>query len=411
MNLPNAPVVWIVNNYAQEPNGAGGTRHFSLAKKLKQRGFDPYIIAASTVHNQTKQRLREGEDVRIDVINDIPFVWLRSPVFSSNGLRRLWNMLDFAMQVPKRKLIKHIPKPDVVIGSSPDPFAAFGAQRAAAKYRAKFIYEVRDFWPLSLIELGKLHPLHPLALTMGFIERFLCKRSNRVISVQKHAGLYLASRRVPENKFVHLPNGIDLSLFPEPSSKEPGDDFVFMYFGAHGNGNGLENILFAMKTVEANDPTAHIHLRLIGDGPLKEALKAQAAVLGLKRVSFEAPIPKRDIPILAATADALVFNVVDMPVLRYGISANKLFDYLAAKRPVIFACNASDDLVAAAHAGLSVPAGDHAALAKAMLKLAAMDSATLKQMGENGRNHVETMHSFEALGETLTTMLQQVLKE
>jgi glycosyltransferase involved in cell wall biosynthesis len=403
------PAIWIVNNYANEPDGAGGTRHFSLAKQLKASGYSPYIIAASTLHNQDGQRLTANEDIRVSVIETVPFVWLRAPKFSGNGLRRLWNMIRFAGQLPRRKLLHHIPPPALVIGSTPDPFAALGAYFAATKHGARFIYEVRDFWPISLIELGKLKRWHPLAIVMYAIEAFLCRRASLILTVQCHAHQYLERYRVPREKWAYLPNGVDVSLFPEPPLKEPSERFTFMYFGAHGHGNSLENILLAMRSVEALDPTGRIHCRLVGNGPLKPALVAQAKHLGLTRVHFEPSVPKREIPALAAQADVLLFNVFDMPILRYGISANKLFDYLAAKRPIIFACNASDDPVAKAHAGLTVPANNPEALANAMLQLAATDTARLHEMSVGGRRYVEVSHNFETLGNQLAAALRPLL--
>lgn len=405
------PVIWLVNHYAQEPGSAGGTRHFSLARQLQLHGFAPYIIAASTEHNLGKQRLAKSESLRVDTIDGVPFVWLRSPSYDGNGLKRLWNMLDFARRVAGNKLLHHIPKPDAVIGSTPDPFAAFGAARAARKHKAKFLCEVRDFWPISLIELGKLSASHPLAKIMTAIETRLYRQAARILVVQQRSDLYLTPRGVAAEKIVWVPNGIDLALFPDPGPKAETADFTFMYFGAHGNGNALENVLHAMMHAEEKDPEGRIHLRLIGDGPLKPALIEKAKEFGLKRTSFEPPIPKRDIPALAAEADALLFNVVDMPILKYGISANKLFDYLAARRPVLFACNAVNNPVAEAGAGITVPAGDAHALCDAMLELVAKPQAERLAMGERGRAYVAKHHAIEALGATLAHTLRQTLKE
>lgn len=407
----NKPVIWLVNHYAQEPGGAGGTRHFSLAKQLQARGFAPYIIAASTEHNVGRQRLADHESIRVDTIEGIPFVWLRTSPYAGNGLKRLWNMIDFGFRVRSSALLKYIPKPDIVIGSTPDPFAALGAERAAKKHNAKFVCEVRDFWPISLIELGKLKAGHPLARLMFSIESHLYKKAARILVVQQRSDLYLTPRGVAAEKIVWLPNGIDLTMFPDPGPKAPEPSFTFMYFGAHGNGNALDNVLHAMIHVEEKDPEGRFRLRLIGDGPLKASLQELAKTYKLTRVSFEPPIPKRDIPALAAQADALLFNVVDMPILKYGISANKLFDYLAARRPVVFACNAVNNPVEDAKAGITVPAGDAHALADAMLGLAARGPEELLAMGERGRAYVALNHSVEAIGATLATTLSDLCAE
>lgn len=407
----SSTVVWIVNHYAQEPNGAGGTRHFSLACELKARGLSPYIIAASTVHNQKAQRLDAAQSLRIDTIEGIPFVWLKTSIFEGNGLKRLYNMVRFGWQVRSKELLAHIPKPDVVIGSSPDPFAALGAERAAAKHGAIFLYEIRDLWPLSLIELKRMKRLHPLALLMSAIERFLIARAKRILVVQQQSDRYLVPRGANPAHIIYLPNGIDLTLFPEPAAKQKDEHFTFMYFGAHGNGNALDTLLYAMQKIEKAYPNTTIRLRLIGDGPLKPTLVALSSSLGLKHVTFEAPIAKRDIPALAAQADALIFHVVDMPVLKYGISANKLFDYLAARRPVIFACNAPNNPVADAQAGLTIAACDADAMANAMQEMAMITHTELGAMGDRGRAYVSKMHSTKALGQTLFDTITHITQK
>ncbi len=410
MSSPHSPVVWIINHYAQEPNGAGGTRHFSLAKQLLQSGFSPYIIAASTVHNQNAQRLNKNESIKIELQDEVPFVWLKSNEYEGNGIKRLLNMVQFGAKLFSSNLKKAIPAPDIIIGSTPDPFAALGAERVAARYKVPFICEVRDFWPISLIELGKMSKKHPLALIMFAIERWIFKRAKRIIVVQQRSDLYLTPLGIDSSKMIYIPNGIDLKLFPEPEMVPERDTITLMYFGAHGNGNALDNLLYGMKLVEQQDNSRHISLRLIGDGPLKPNLEKLAKELQLSRVTFEAPIPKRDIPALAAQADILVFNVVDMPILRYGISANKLFDYLAAKRPVIFACNAVNNPVEDAKAGITVAAGSPTAMADAILTLSALPLNERRIMGENGRAYVINNHSFEHLGEKLAATLKDVLR-
>jgi glycosyltransferase involved in cell wall biosynthesis len=407
--MQHPAVIWIVNHYAQEPSGPGGTRHFSLARQLQKQGFAPYIIASGTTHNVGTQRLAEGQLLRVDWIENIPFIWLHTAAHNGNELKRLFSMIGFARRVMNKKLIESIPKPDIVIGSTPDPFAALAAQRVAARHKAIFIYEIRDLWPLSLIELKKIKPLHPLALVMSGIERFLCRQAKRILVVQQYTHQYLTPRGIDLKKIIYLPNGIDLTLFPEPEAKQPEDRFTFMYFGAHGNGNALQNVLYAMKIIETKDTTGRIRLRLIGDGPHKRMLQNLAQSLGLQHVSFEPPIPKRDIALLATQADAFVFNVVDMPLLRFGISANKLFDYMASKRPVVFACNAAGDPISAAQSGINVAAAKPEALADAMIALAALPHSELQAMGQRGRDYVSAVHGIEALGKTLGDTINSAL--
>jgi glycosyltransferase involved in cell wall biosynthesis len=138
----------------------------------------------------------------------------------------------------------------------------------------------------------------------------------------------------------------------------------------------------------------------------------KASGLGLKRISFEPPVPKSQISALAAQADAFVLTVLDLPNLyRYGISMNKMFDYLAASRPIIMASNAANNPVADAQAGLSVEPGQPEALAQAILQIATTPIEERQRMGRAGRDYVEQNHGFAQLSARLASVLDEVCAE
>jgi glycosyltransferase involved in cell wall biosynthesis len=229
-----------------------------------------------------------------------------------------------------------------------------------------------------------------------------------------HAWQYIVPLGIAKERVVWIPNGVDLSLFPRlnPSVNRPDKGFTLMYFGAHGQANGLDNVLQAMQLVQQSAAGSGIGLRLIGDGPLKPELQARAAAMGLSNVTFEPSVPKSQIPVLAAQADAFVIAVLDLPQLyRFGISMNKLFDYLAAERPILIASNAANNPVADAKAGISVPAGQADMLAGAILKLAATPLEERERMGRAGREYVEQNHGFEQLAGRLAMTLDAVHAE
>lgn len=414
MNEPaKSRVIWMLNHYAQMPGGAGGsTRHYSLCKYLRPHGWQGFILAASTELNTGTQRLTDNEQSRLEVVDDVNYLWLKCPSYSGNGLARMRNMLVFFWQAMRKRQTGMLPHPDVILGSSPHPFAALAGYMLAKRYRVPFIYEVRDLWPDSLIELGSISGNHPLSMLFRWIETKLARKSARIVTIPPLVKHYFAPKRIPSEKIVWVANGIDLGFFPTPTPKDDTDKFQFMYFGAHGNGNALHHVLDAMKLLQDRPDAQEIHLRLIGDGPLKAELVQQADFLELKNVTFEAPVPKKEIPALAAQADGFVFNVMDAPVLtKYGISPNKLFDFFAAGRPILFACSAVNNPVLEAEAGLSVQAGSAEKLAEGMMQLANMPLAERQAMGRRGRAYVEANHSFTALAAKLADMLARVVTE
>lgn len=400
--------VWILNHYAQEPGGPGGTRHYSLARSMRNYGWRASIIAASTEHGTGRERLKGGEMRRLDLFDDVPFLWLRTAAYSGNGADRIRNMIGYTRAALRKENLAGLTPPDVIVGSSVHPFAAWAGLRLARRYRVPFVFEVRDLWPQTLVDMGRLSEGHPFTWIMRRLERHLYKNAARIAVLLPHAHKYIEPLGIGREKIEWVPNGIELDIFPKPKPKSPADKFTLMYFGAHGAANGLDNVLSAMLALRERDLPIPINLRIIGDGPLKADLVAMAKDMKLESVSFEKPVPKREIANLAADADAFVFNLIDAPVFKYGISSNKLFDFMACGRPVIFSCDASNNPVAEAGGGVTVAAGQPERLAQTIVDLAAMSNAQLQAMGAANRKHIEENYEFDRLGRKFAHMLDSV---
>ncbi len=369
-------------------------------------GWQVTVIAASVNHGTGRQRLVGKKVTRLDIIKGVPFLWVRTPAYAGNGVGRVKNMLTYTFRVLLKDTTSSLPKPDVVVGSSVHPFAALAGAWLARRYRLPFVFEVRDLWPQTLIEMGRLKEKSLVTWALRKLELWLYHKAVRIIVLLPKAWKYIVPLGISHDKLVWIPNGVDFSLFPKPSPAKPTDKFTLMYFGSHGSANGLDNVLRAMRELQWIPNWGHIHLRLIGDGPLKPKLVEMAHEWGLKNVTFEAPVAKSQIPEIAAQADAFVIAVLDLPGLyKFGISMNKLFEYMAAMRPVIIASDASNNPIADAKAGLTVPPGQPEALAKAILEVAALSSEARHCMGKAGREYVEHNHRFDLLAKRLADTL------
>lgn len=394
--------VWILNHYAQEPKSGGGTRHFDLARRLSQHGWTASIIASGVEHNTGRDRLL-GKSARLDVIDGVSFLWLATPSYRGNGAARLRNMLAYATRAILPSAISDLPKPDAIIGSSVHPFAGVSGYILARRYRVPFIFEVRDLWPETLIDMGAISEHGLAARFFRALEGFLYRKAVKIITPLPRAYDYISRFKIDEEKIVWIPNGVDFHRFSHVEPAPTREMFTLMYFGAHGVANGLSNVIDAMKSLAAYP----IKLRLIGDGPEKTDLMKRAE--GMTSISFEPPIPKEAIPTVAAEADAFVFNLINAPVFRFGISPNKLSDFMAAARPVIFACDAVNNPVQDSSAGISVVPQAPEALADAILTMSQTSLADRNGMGQRGRQYVAENHSFDKLAEKFAATLDHAL--
>ena len=389
--------IWIINHYAAPPAMAGGTRHYQLARQLKQRGHDVLIIAANYNHFSQSFMPTPAGVGKIDDAYEVPFIWIPTPRYRGNTLSRFWNMLVFSSRLLNKKYLPLSSPPDVIIGSSPHLFAAFGAELLSRRLKKPFVLEIRDLWPETLVDLGRMSTRHPLIKIMKHIEKYLYKRAKRIISLLPAADKYLIACGVDPEHILWLPNAIDTDIVPDNLLPATSDKFTFMYAGAHGLANDLDTVLHAAKILQDKSSADRMRICLIGEGPAKRHLQELAAQLKLTSVEFLDPVPKNQIYSVLNRADAFLMLLKKSPVFRWGISPNKLFDYLVMERPVIFGVDTPFNPIEQYHAGLSVPPSDPAALATAMHDLSLLPKEELNNMGLRGKNFVLQHHHIQQL--------------
>ncbi len=416
--------VWIVNHYAAGPDEPSGTRHYALARRLVARGHQVTIFAASLDHATGRDRIAGRLTLaRRQTVDGVQFVWLRTVPYRGNTLRRQLNMLSFLVMF----LVAQAgdPAPDVIIGSTVHPFAAWGAWLAAKVRGARFLFEIRDLWPQTLVDLGAMRLGSPVERGLRLLEAFLVRRASSVITLLPGIRDYLREQGLPSGHVVYIPNGADLDAFAaglaigeapdevaatlaEAERLRAAGRFVIGYTGAFGRVNRCDLIARAAVIAERRMP-GRVGLILVGDGPERPVIERAAA--GSPAVCIGRPIPKRWVPGLLRAVDATVVHTTFTPVYRYGISFNKLFEYMAAGRPVVFACDSAYDPVRSAGAGVSIPPDDPEGLATAFLELADASPEVRDAMGAAGRDYVSHEHSFEPLDQTLAMLVEGGLSD
>jgi len=318
-------------------------------------------------------------------------------------------MLGFAYRILDSKATASLPTPDVVIGSTVHPFAVWSATRIAKRHGAAFVFEIRDLWPQTLIELGRISRHSVQARLLAWLERWLCRRANRVVTLLPGVSDYLAAMGVDSTAIAYVPNGVNMNEVP---TSEPPDDesFTLMYLGAHGNANALETLLRALVLLADERDLPRINCRLIGDGPLKPSLQAMARDLHLSNVSFEQAVSRAEVTEIGVAADAFVLCTRDLPNLyRYGISMNKLYDYMAMARPTVLAMDAYNNPISDSDGGVTVRPDDPRALAGAISDIARLSSAQRREMGLRARSFVADNYDFETLSVRLAAVLDEAV--
>jgi glycosyltransferase involved in cell wall biosynthesis len=400
--------IWILNHYASSPDKAAGTRHYDFGRRYAEQGHEVTIFASSYSHfTQAEERLSGRRMMRVEWVDGVRFVWVRTVPYTGNGIRRVLNMLSYAVVVSLVQL--RFARPGVIVGSSVHLAAAAAACALGWVRRAPFVFEVRDLWPQTLIDIGALPAGSITARVLASMELFLYRRARAVVSLLPGAPDYIAGRGIPREKISYIPNGIapghpavsaiagdTENLLARIAEWHRAGVTVAGYVGSHGRANGLDTLVRAAYELQARGERRFAFV-FVGEGPEKAACQRLAAESGLANVLFWGAVPKQEVPAVLAAFDVLLFCLRDVPVFRYGLSSNKLFDYLASGRPVVAACAVADNPVTASGAGVCVPPETPGAVAEALLDVAALGAAGRTTLGQRGQQWVNEHHHSAVL--------------
>lgn len=383
-------------------------RPYYLAREWQRLGHRVRIVAAAHAHVRTHNPDLKGQSRCDETIDKVDYTWLATLAYHGNGLGRARNMAAFIMRLYREgSALARTVRPDVVIASSTYPLDIWPAHRIARLSGARLLYELHDLWPLSPMELGGYSPRHPFIRLLQAAENYACRHADGVISILPEVRAHLEAHGMAPHKLHFVPNGTDTSewlraLLPLPTAiadmlaaQRACGHFIVGYAGSHGVANALDTLLDAAALMR-NDPVTFL---LAGSGPEKERLRQRARAERLDHVHFLDPVTKAYVPALLAVFDAAYIGLQRQPLFRFGVAPNKLIDYMMAARPVVYAIEAGNDLVADAGCGVSVRAQDARAVAQAIRSIRALDAGQRTAMGARGRAYVLENLTYPVLGQ------------
>jgi len=291
-------------------------------------------------------------------------------------------------------------RPDVVIGTSPQFFCAVAAWLLSRWKRVPFVFEVRDIWPQSAIELGALRNRLVIGI-LEKIEQHLYRAATLIVVVAESTRPYLLDRGIPDNKIVVIPNGIDPG-FLESRGLGPAEirdahgwreSFLVSYIGTHGLSHALEVVLAAAGQLE---DCPEIHFLFVGEGAEKSRLLALAAGASLRNVTFLNEQPRETLPALYRASDIGLVTLRRLPIFTR-VLPSKLFELMGTGCPII--CSVEGEaaqLVERSGAGVCIEPENPDALREAIVRLRANRAERLA-MGRSGEAFVRTNYARNVL--------------
>ncbi len=398
--------VWYISKYFGLPEHRVGSRPFLLLRELAALGIRPVVFAGASNHLFVSRHLARPH--LAEAIDNVEIHWIRLRKYSgAKSVGRIFSWLEFEWRLwrlPKKQL----PPPSVVIVSSLSLLTIFNGLLLRARYRCRLVFEVRDIWPLTLVAEGGFSPRNPFVVALQWVEKLAYRKSDAVIGTMPNLVQHVREVSGAPVPVYCIPMGIDASQLGEPdplpedyvTSHIPRGKFIVCHAGTIGQTNALEVLLQTAREMTA---CPDIHFLLVGDGDLKERFERDTA--DLQNVSFAPAVPKNMVQSLLRHCDVTFFSTYPSKVWDYGMSLNKLNDYLLAGRPVIGAYSGYPSMLNESGGGRFVPAGNAEALREEILRLAALPCEERARIGAAGRAWIKSNRQYSQLARQMAAVV------
>lgn len=402
--------IWYISKYVTpSANARVGARGFFLLEELAKLGQRCVLISSDSNHlaeTPTMEAPYADETFR-----GVQVRWIRTMNYrTARDWRRMLSWISFEWRVV-RMPTRTLPKPDVVIASSLSILSILSGVYYRWRYRAKLIFEVRDIWPLVLVEEGGFSKWNPLVLFCGVIERFAYYAADDIVGTMPNLSPHVASVLGRSKPARCVPMGVDASAITEAmdvpeeyaSAYLNHDGFTVCHAGTIGGTNALDTLFECARLMKDED---RVRFLIVGDGYMKAHYQALAA--DLKNVVFAPRVPKSMVQSILAKVDAVYFAAHPSRVLDYGQSLNKVVDYMLSARPVIASYSGFPSMIDEAQCGAYVPAGDATALKAEITRVLSLTTEERREMGARGRAWILANRRYSKLASDYLGILNEL---
>ena len=414
--------IWILNHYATVALEQRGGRHYWMAKELVKKGYQPVVFCANTVHNSDCSA-EQKEKYVLKKQDDITFVIVKSTPYKGNGISRIRNILSFYRNVKNvaGKYAKLDGKPYAILASSVHPLACVAGIQLGKKIKCPCIAEIRDLWPKELIDMGALKETHPVAKILYSLEKWIYCKADAVVFTMEGGKKYIADQKwdkanggnIDLNKIFYINNGVDIKEFEENAQKYPsmdedlndGKHFNFVYTGSIRRTNNIDTLVDAAKELKNNN----IQVLLWGAGDYVETIQKRIEAEKITNVKYKGVVKKCEVPGILKKSDVNIIHWNDMDTLKYGCSYNKMFEYLAAGRPIYSTVHVGYSIIKDGHCGMEASGRKAKDYASDMQKYYEMSEEEKIKLGNNSKQKVKEF-DFGVLTQKLVTIIENLQK-
>ena len=335
--------IWIVNPQTGSPEKAANPRYLELAKYFMEAGYD-----VTTFNSSQREGIAIPNGRYLEKqYGDYKFVHVFAPDFIGNGVKRMMSLHKFAKNV--YSIRNRFETPDVILHNIHPPFD-YPIVRMAKKLKAKYIAEAWDLWPESFVRFGLIKESNPLMKIAHAIEKKYYYAADEIVYTLAGGVDYLKSMgwttesggKIDPNHVHYINNGIDLTEFDENKIKFPRPDedmnatdtYKIIYLGSVSKANHVQTLIDAAAILKDNPKYRFF---IYGNGAHRDSLEQYVKDNHIDNVVFkEKRIPLEECAWVVSQATVNVMNY-EKGYGKWGASSGKMFQYLAAGKPVV--CN------------------------------------------------------------------------
>lgn len=405
--------IWYVTKYFSPKTATSpGGRGWFLMDEMSSAGCKVVVVSSDSNNLVDLPVLQDR--VMVQDTGGGRIVWLKTMKYSvAKSLRRILSWFHFEWNLfwlDKSQL----PRPDAVIVSSLSLLTIINGLLLRSKYKCRLVFEVRDIWPLTIIEEGGFSKRNPLVKGLSWLERMAYRKSDAIVGTMPNLAAHVRSELGCERPVYCVPMGVseehlnDVAVLPEEYTKRylSSDKFKVVHAGTIGITNALD-LFFAAAT--AMRERTDIEFIIVGDGALKESYQAQYG--GLPNLVFAPKVARNAVQTVLGKCDVLYFSVHESKVWDYGQSLNKVIDYMLAAKPIVASYSGYPSMINESDCGVFVPSNDVDALIAAILAMQSKSQEERSKMGARGREWLLNNRNYSKLAsDYLSILFPEVVK-